>query len=186
MCLCTRKIIAHKNECGCQFVHVHVCVWTCVWVYAWVCVWIFVSLTKCVCVFGCLCVCRGGYMYASMYVCMHTQVLREKAWRQLRTDVGLKRVKCGPARVGREGGKGGTKSAVPHKWANWFLHPCHRASPPPTAASKRGTKSVVAHRWENCCLGGPQCFKAMEKISSESQLGRLATSPVSSTGSPML
>ena len=58
-----------------------------------------------VCVFGCLCVCRHGYMYASMYVCMHAQVLGEKTWWELRTNVGVKRVKCGPARVGREGGK---------------------------------------------------------------------------------
>ena len=44
MSLCTSKIIAHKNECGCQFVHVHMCVWSCVWVYVGVCVYIFLYL----------------------------------------------------------------------------------------------------------------------------------------------
>ena len=78
MCLCTRKIIAHKNECGCELVHVHVCLDVCVGVC------VSISLAICVphkvCVFGCLCVCRSGYMYAGLYVCMHAQVLGEKTW----------------------------------------------------------------------------------------------------------
>ena len=78
MCLCTRKIIAHKNECGCQFVHVHVCVDVCMGVC--VCMCLDICVPDEVCVFGCLCVCRHGYMYASMYVCMHAQVLGEKMW----------------------------------------------------------------------------------------------------------
>ena len=69
MCLCTRKIIAHKNECGCQFVHVHVYVWTCVWVYGCVCVWIFVSLTKCVCLDVCVFVAVGTCMQVCMCAC---------------------------------------------------------------------------------------------------------------------
>ena len=78
MCLCTRKIIAHKNECGCQFVHVHVCVDVCMGVC--VCMCLDICVPDKVCVFGCLCVCHHRYMYASMYVCMHAQVLGEKTW----------------------------------------------------------------------------------------------------------
>ena len=68
MCLCTRKIIAHKNECGCQIVHVHVCVDVCM-VYVCACVWIFVSLTKCVCLDVCVFVATGTCMQVCMYAC---------------------------------------------------------------------------------------------------------------------
>ena len=78
MCLCTRKIIAHKKECGCQIVHVHVCVDVCMGVCVFMCLDICVPHE--VCVFGCLCVCRTGYKHASVYVCMHAQVLGEKTW----------------------------------------------------------------------------------------------------------
>ena len=37
-----------------------------------------------------------------------------------------------------------------------------------------------------CRLGGPKCFKAMDKIKSGPQVGRLATSPLPSGASPML
>ena len=45
-------------------------------------------------------------------------------------------------------------------------------------ASKRGTKSVVAHKWADWLhnprrLGGPQCFKAGDKISNGPQVGGL-------------
>ena len=46
--------------------------------------------------------------------------------------------------------KGGTKSEVAHKWADWLHH--------------------------QCCLGGPRYFKAGDKIKSGSQVGLLATS----------
>ena len=68
MCLCTHKIIAHKNECGCQFVHVHVCVDVCM-VYVCVCVWIFVSLTKCVCLDVCVFAATGTCMQVCMCAC---------------------------------------------------------------------------------------------------------------------
>ena len=68
MFLCTRKIIAHKNECGCQFAHVHVCVDVCM-VYVCVCVWIFVSLTKCVCLDVCVFVATGTCMQVCMCAC---------------------------------------------------------------------------------------------------------------------
>ena len=56
--------------------------------------------------------------------------------------------------------KRGTKSAMAHKWAHWLHHPCH--------------------------LGGPQRFKAGDEISNGPQVGRLATSPLPSWGSPTL
>ena len=64
-----------------------------------------------VCVFGCLCVCRHRYMYASMCAC--TLKFLEKRHGENCTDVGVKRVKCGPPRVGREGGKEETLSSEP-------------------------------------------------------------------------
>ena len=58
-------------------------------------------------------------------------------------------------------------------------------------ASKRGTKSAMAHKraaWLHnpYHVGGPQCFIAGEKMSSGPQMGRLATQPVPSRGSPKL
>ena len=47
-------------------------------------------------------------------------------------------------------------------------------------ASHRGTKTAVAHKWADrldspCRLGGTQCFKAGDKISSCPQVGVVAT-----------
>ena len=58
-------------------------------------------------------------------------------------------------------------------------------------ASKRGTKSAMAHKCADWLhhphrLGGPQRFKAGDKISTGPQVERLATSPVPSWGSPTL
>ena len=69
MCFCTRKIIAHKTECGCQFVHVHVCVDVCMGVCVGI-VWIFVSLTKCVSLDVCVFVAVGTCMQVCMCACM--------------------------------------------------------------------------------------------------------------------
>ena len=49
---------------------------------------------------------------------------------------------------------GETNLAVPQKWADWLHHPCQ--------------------------LGGPQRFKAWDKVSAGPQVGRLATSPMPS------
>ena len=60
-----------------------------------------------------------------------------------------------------------------------------RGSPP-----KRGGKSEVAHLWakwlRHCRLGDPHRFRAGDKIRSGPQMGKVATSPLPSWGSPPL
>ena len=58
-------------------------------------------------------------------------------------------------------------------------------------ASERGAKSEVAHLWAKwlrhpCRLGAPHCFRAGGKIRSGPQVGKVATSPLPSRGSPPL
>ena len=58
-------------------------------------------------------------------------------------------------------------------------------------ASKRGAKSEVAHKWAKwlphpCHLGDPHRFRAGGKIRSGPQVGKVATSPLPSRGSPPL
>ena len=58
-------------------------------------------------------------------------------------------------------------------------------------ASERGAKSEVAHKWEMwlhhpCRLGDPHRFRAMGKIRSAPQVGKVATSPLPPGGSPPL
>ena len=60
----------------------------------------------------------------------------------------------------------------------------------PTAA-ERGAKSEVAHLWANwlshpCRLGDPDRFRAGGKIRSAALVGKVATSPLPSRGSPPL
>ena len=55
---------------------------------------------------------------------------------------------------------GGGKSEVAHKWAKWLRHPCR--------------------------LGDPHYFRAGGKIRSGPQVGKVATSPLPSRGSPPL
>ena len=56
--------------------------------------------------------------------------------------------------------KGGAKSEVAHKWANWLPHPCR--------------------------IGDPHRFRAGSKIRSGPQVGERATSPLPYRGSPPL
>ena len=58
-------------------------------------------------------------------------------------------------------------------------------------ASERGAKSEVAHLWAKwlrhpCRLGDPHRFRAGGKIRSGPQVGKMATSPLPSRGSPPL
>ena len=58
-------------------------------------------------------------------------------------------------------------------------------------ASQRGAKSEVAHKWakwlrQPCRLGDPHRFRAGGKIRSGPQVGKVATSPLPSRGSPPL
>ena len=58
-------------------------------------------------------------------------------------------------------------------------------------ASEQGGKSKVAHKWAKwlrhpCCLGNPHRFRAEGKIRSGRSVGKVATSPLPSRGSPLL
>ena len=111
----------------------------------------------------------------------------------------------------------GGKSEVAHLWANWLRHPCrlgdpHRCtaggnirggpqvgkvatSPLPSRGSpplqSGGGKSEVAHKWAKwlrhpCRLGDPHRCKAGGEIRSGPLVGKVATSPLPSRGSPAL
>ena len=110
----------------------------------------------------------------------------------------------------------GEKSEVAQKWANWLRHLCrlgnpHRfgsrgeirsgpqvgkvaTSPLPSRRSpplQVGAKSEVAHLWAKwlrhpCRLGDPHRLRAGGKIRSGPLVGKVATSPVRSRGSPPL
>ena len=111
----------------------------------------------------------------------------------------------------------GAKSQVAHSWAKWLRHPCrlgdpHRfraggkirsgplvgkvaTSPLPSGGSpplqSGGEKSEVAHLWAKrlrhpCRLGDPHRFRAGGKIRRGPQVGKMATSPLPSRGSPPL
>ena len=82
----------------------------------------------------------------------------------------------------------GAKSEVAQKWAKWLPHPCRIGDP---TASERGAKSEVAHKrakWlpHPCRIGNPHRFGAGGKIRSGPQVGKVATSPLPSRGSPPL
>ena len=66
----------------------------------------------------------------------------------------------------------------------------HAVSGIPTAA-ERGAKSEVAHKWAKwlrhpCRLGNPDRFRAGGKIRTSPLVGKVATSPMPSRGSPPL
>ena len=83
----------------------------------------------------------------------------------------------------------GAKSELAHKWAKWLPHPCRLGDPHRFRAG--GAKSESAHLWAKwlphpCCLGDPHRFKAGGKIRSGPLMGKMATSPLPSRGSPPL
>ena len=83
---------------------------------------------------------------------------------------------------------GGEISSRPTSGQRGYITPA--ASGIPTAL-ERGTKSEVAHKWARwlhhpCCIGDPQRFKVGGKIRSGPYMGKVATSPVPSPGSPPL
>ena len=97
-----------------------------------------------------------------------------------------------PCRLGdphrcRAGGGGG--SEVAHLWAKWLRHPCRLGDPHRCRAG--GGESEVAHLWAKwlchpCRLGDPHHFKVGGKIRSGPLVGKMATSPLPSRGSPPL
>ena len=83
----------------------------------------------------------------------------------------------------------GAKSEVAHLWAKWLRHPCRFGDPHRFKAG--GGKSQAAHLWAKwlrhpCRLGDPHRFRAGGKIRSGPLVGKVATSPLPSRGSPPL
>ena len=83
---------------------------------------------------------------------------------------------------------GGQNQKWPTSRQNGYVTPA--VSGIPTAA-RRGAKSEVAHLWAKwlrhpCRLGDPHRFRAEGKITSGPLVGKMATSPLPSRGSPLL
>ena len=84
---------------------------------------------------------------------------------------------------------GGTKSEVAHLWARWLRHPCRLEDPHRFRAGGQNQK------WPTCGQGGyvtpaasgiPTASERGDKIRSGPLVGKVATSPVPSRGSPPL
>ena len=83
---------------------------------------------------------------------------------------------------------GGQNQKWPIHGQGGYITPA--ASGIPTAL-ERGAKSEVAHKWARwlhhpCCLGDPHRFKVGGKIRSGPYMGKVATSPLPTRGSPPL
>ena len=83
---------------------------------------------------------------------------------------------------------GGQNQKWPTSGQIGYLTPALSGIP---AAAERGAKSEVAHKWANwlphpCRIGDPRRFRAGGEIGSGSQVGKLATSPLTCWGSPPL
>ena len=84
---------------------------------------------------------------------------------------------------------GGTKSEVAHLWARWLRNPCRVGDPHRFRAGGQNQK------WPTCGQGGyvtpavsgiPTASERGDKIRSGPLVGKVATSPVPSRGSPPL
>ena len=96
-----------------------------------------------------------------------------------------------PCRLGDPHGfRAGGKLEVAHLWAKWLRHPCRLGDPHRCRVG--GGKSEVAHLWAKwlhhpCRLGDPHRFRVGGgKIRSGPVVGKVATSPLPSRGSPPL
>ena len=83
---------------------------------------------------------------------------------------------------------GGQNQKWPTSGQNGYLTPAVSGIP---TASERGSKSEVAHKWAKWLphpyrIGDPHRFKAGGKIKSGPEVGKVATSPLPSRGSPPL
>ena len=83
---------------------------------------------------------------------------------------------------------GGQNQKWPTSGQSGYLAPAVSGIP---TASERGAKSEVAHKWakwlrQPCRLGDPHRFRAGWEIRSGPQVGKVATSPLPSRGSPPL
>ena len=84
--------------------------------------------------------------------------------------------------------KRGAESEVAHLWAKWLRHPCRLGD---THRFRAGGKSEVAHKWAKwlrhpCRLGDPHRCRAGGEIRNGPLVGKVATSPLPSRGSPPL
>ena len=87
-----------------------------------------------------------------------------------------------------QSGGGGGNQKWPTCGQSGYVTPAVSGIP---TASERGAKSEVAHLWAKwlrhpCRLGDPHCFRAGGKIRSGPLVGKVATSPLPSRGSPPL
>ena len=83
----------------------------------------------------------------------------------------------------------GGKSEVAHLWAKWLRHPCRLGDPHRCRAGGGDIKvSPLWPKWlcHPCRLGDPHRFRAGGKIRSGPLMGKVATSPLPSRGSPPL
>ena len=83
---------------------------------------------------------------------------------------------------------GGQNQKWPTSRQNGYVTPAVSGIP---NAARRGAKSEVAHLWAKwlrhpCRLGDPHRFRAEGKIRSGPHMGKMATSPLPSRGSPPL
>ena len=83
---------------------------------------------------------------------------------------------------------GGQNQKWPTSGQNGYLTPAVSGIP---TASGRGAKSEVAHKWAKwlphpCRIGDPHRFRAVGKVRSGPQVGKMATSPLPYRGSPPL
>ena len=83
---------------------------------------------------------------------------------------------------------GGQNQKRPTSGQSGYITPAAWGVP---TASERGAESEVAHKWARwlhnpCRLGGPDRFRAGGRIRSGPQVGKVATSPLPSGGSPPL
>ena len=94
-----------------------------------------------------------------------------------------------PSRVSPPLQSGGTKSEVAHLWAKWLRHPCRLGDP------HRFTAGGQNQKWPTCGQGGyvtpavsviPTASERGDKIRSGPLVGKVATSPLPSRGSPPL
>ena len=75
----------------------------------------------------------------------------------------------------------GAKAKVPHKWAELLHHPCLLWGPQTRGQSQRWPTSGHNSYITPACLGVP---KQGDKVKGGPQMGRIATSPLPSWGSP--
>ena len=83
---------------------------------------------------------------------------------------------------------GGQNQKWPISGQSGYVTPAVSGNP---TASERAAKSEVAHKWakwlrHSCCLGDPHRFRAGGKIRPGPEVGKVATSPLLSRGSPRL